>query len=141
MIYAAWLSWAIPLVGAALIPLVAVVSGRLRGWFAVAFAGLGMAAALYTALTFTTASTEGITLSFANYYLPNLGVTLQVKVDQLSVLVGAFVSFVSFLVVVYSLGYMKHEGGQTRYYSLVLLFVGAMMGLVMAGNLIQFYLF
>lgn len=141
MIYAAWLSWGIPLIGAALIPLVAVVSGRLRGWFAVAFAGAGMAAALYTALTFTSPSTEAITLSFANYYLPNLGVTLQVKVDQLSVLVGAFVSFVSFLVVVYSLGYMRHEGGQTRYYSLVLLFVGAMMGLVMAGNLIQFYLF
>jgi NADH-quinone oxidoreductase subunit L len=141
VIYSAWLAWAIPLIGAALIPLVSVVSGRLRGWFAVAFAGAGMVSALYGALTFTTASTEGITLSFANYYLPNLGVTLQVKVDQLSVLVGAFVSFVSFLVVVYSLGYMRHESGQTRYYSLVLLFVGAMMGLVMAGNLIQFYFF
>jgi NADH-quinone oxidoreductase subunit L len=141
VIYSAWLSWAIPLLGAIFVPIVSLVSGRLRGWLAVAFSGAGMVAALYGAFTFSTPSTEGITLSFANYYLPNLGVALQVKVDQLSVLVGAFVSFVSFLVVVYSLGYMRHESGQTRYYSLVLLFVGAMMGLVMAGNLIQFYFF
>jgi NADH:ubiquinone oxidoreductase subunit 5 (subunit L)/multisubunit Na+/H+ antiporter MnhA subunit len=133
MIYSAWLSWVIPLVGAALIPAVSLVSGKLRGWLAVAASGLGLAAALYTAMTFVSGSTEGFTLWF-----PTLSVTLQVKVDQLSVLVGAFVSFVSFLVVVYSLGYMKREGGQTRYYSLVLLFVGSMMGLVMAGNLIQF---
>jgi len=53
------------------------------------------------------------------------------------------VAFVSFLVVVYSVGYMQKEGGEglSRYYSLILLFVGAMLGLVMAGNLIQFYFF
>ncbi len=136
MIYTAWLPWVIPLAGAGLIPLAGALSNKLRGWLAVAAAGLGMAAALYGAWTYTAPSTEGFTL-----WLPTLSVTLQVKVDQLSVLVGAFVSFVSFLVVVYSLGYMRHEQGQTRYYSLVLLFVGAMMGLVMAGNLIQFYFF
>ena len=136
MIYWAWLSWVIPLVAVPLVPLSAKVDGRLRGWLAVLAAGLGMAAAFYGALTFGSSGTEGYTLWF-----PSLSVTLQVKVDQLSVLVGAFVSFVSFLVVVYSLGYMKKEPGQSRYYSLVLLFVGSMMGLVMAGNLIQFYFF
>ena len=95
-----------------------------------------MFVALYGAMTFTSGSTEGFVVWF-----PALSITLQVKVDQLSVLVGAFVSFVSFLVVVYSLGYMKDEPGQTRYYSLVLLFVGSMIGLVMSGNLIQFYVF
>ncbi len=136
MIYAAWLSWAIPLIGAALVPAVSLVSGRLRGWFAVGASGAAMAAALYGAYTFSAPGTEGFSLWF-----PTLSVTLQVKVDQLSVLVGAFVSFVSFLVVVYSLGYMKDEPGQTRYYSLILLFIGSMMGLVMSGNLIQFYFF
>ncbi len=136
MIYWAWLSWVIPLLGVPLVPLVSKIDGRLRGWVAVAVSGLGMFAAIYGAFVFGTSSTEGYTL-----WLPSLSVTLQVKVDQLSVLVGAFVSFVSFLVVVYSLGYMKEEPGQSRYYSLVLLFIGAMMGLVMAGNLIQFYFF
>ncbi len=136
MIYWAWLSWAIPLLGVPFVPVVSRISGRLRGWFAVAASGAGMAAALYGAATFARGGTEGLTLWF-----PSLSVTLQVEVDQLSVLVSAFVSFVSFLVVVYSLGYMKDEPGQTRYYSLILLFVGSMMGLVMSGNLIQFYFF
>jgi len=132
----AWLSWVIPLIGVPFVPLASKLDGRLRGWLAVVASGLGMAAAFYGALTFGNGVTEGFTLWF-----PSLSVTLQVKVDQLSVLVGAFVSFVSFLVVVYSLGYMKEEPGQSRYYSLVLLFIGSMMGLVMAGNLIQFYFF
>ncbi len=136
MIYWAWLSWVIPLLGVPLVPVVSKIDGRLRGWLAVAVSGLGMVAALYGAMAFGGAATEGYTLWF-----PSLSVTLQVKVDQLSALVGAFVSFVSFLVVVYSLGYMREEQGQSRYYSLVLLFVGSMMGLVMAGNLIQFYFF
>jgi NADH-quinone oxidoreductase subunit L len=136
MIYWAWLSWVIPLLGVPLVPLASKIDGRLRGWLAVAVSGLGLVAAFYGAMTFVGSSTEGYVL-----WLPPLSVTLQVKVDQLSVLVGAFVSFVSFLVVVYSLGYMKEEPGQSRYYSLVLLFVGSMMGLVMAGNLIQFYFF
>jgi len=136
MIYWAWLSWVLPLLGVPLVPLVSKIDGRLRGWLAVAVSALGMVAAVYGAWTLGSSVTEGYTLWF-----PSLSVTLQVKVDQLSSLVGAFVSFVSFLVVVYSLGYMKEEPGQSRYYSLVLLFVGSMMGLVMAGNLIQFYFF
>jgi len=101
MILWAWLSWVIPLLGVPLVPLVSKVDGRLRGWLAVSMSALGMIAALYGAMTYANSVTEGYTLWF-----PSLSVTLQVKVDQLSALVGAFVSFVSFLVVVYSLGYM-----------------------------------
>lgn len=136
MIYSAWLSWLLPLVGVPIVALAARFSGRAASWLAVAVSGGSMAAAFDAALTVGGPTTEGYTIWF-----PPLGVTLQVEVDQLSVLVGAFVSFVSFLVVVYSLGYMKDELGKGRYYSLVLLFVGSMMGLVMSGNLIQFYFF
>jgi NADH-quinone oxidoreductase subunit L len=136
LIYSAWLAWIVPLASVPLVPLASRMDGRLRGWVAVAAAGLSLASATYGALTFGSDATESIAVWF-----PSFDVSLQVKVDGLSVLVGAFVSLVSFLVVVYSLGYMKDEEGQTRYYSLVLLFVGSMMGLVMSGNLIQFYFF
>jgi NADH-quinone oxidoreductase subunit L len=102
----------------------------------VAASGLSLALATYGAVTFTGASSDSVRLWF-----PPLFAQVQVQVDGLSVLVAAFVSFVSFLVVVYSLDYMKDEGGQARYYSLVLLFIGSMLGLVMAGNLIQLYFF
>ena len=36
---------------------------------------------------------------------------------------------------------MGHEKGLPRYYALVLLFIGAMTGLVIAGNFLQLYIF
>jgi NADH-quinone oxidoreductase subunit L len=136
MIYTAWLTWLFPLVCVPLVPIVGLIDGRLRGWLAVFASGMSVVFASYGAWVFTTPASESI----SNWF-PSLTIPLQVQVDSLSVMVSVFVSFVSFLVVVYSLGYMKHETGQTRYYSLILLFIGAMLGLVMAGNLIQFYFF
>ena len=100
--------------------------------------GVSLALAAYGAFTFNGAVTETYRI-----WLPSMSIPLQVKVDGLSVLVSTFVAFVSFLIVVYSVGYMQKEGGEglSRYYSLILLFIGGMLGLVMAGNLIQFYFF
>jgi NADH-quinone oxidoreductase subunit L len=149
MIYTAWLTWLLPLLAVPIVPLVGRVSGRLRGWFAVVVSGSSLGLALIGALQYSgSAVTERLSVFSSAYWFPSsvsgwLNVQLEVRVDGLSVLVSAFVAFVSFLVVVYSVGYMEKEGGGglTRYYSLILLFVGAMLGLVMAGNLIQFYLF
>jgi NADH-quinone oxidoreductase subunit L len=136
MILEAWLVWVIPLAGAALAPVVGRASRGLLGWFAVAVSGLALADSVLLAAAFQAPSLES-----AGSWLPPLGVTIQVQVDGLSVLTSVFVSFLSFLVVVYSLGYMKERDALPRYYGLVLLFVGGMLGLVMAGNLIQFYFF
>jgi NADH-quinone oxidoreductase subunit L len=136
--YAAWLTWLLPIVAVPFVPLVGLVSGRLRGWFAILVSAVTFALAAYNAFTFTGPVTESYTI-----WLPSMSIPLQVKVDGLSTLVSAFVAFVSFLIVVYSVGYMQKEGGEglSRYYSLILLFIGGMLGLVMAGNLIQFYFF
>ena len=138
MIYAAWLTWLLPLLSVPFVPLVGKLGGRLRGLFAVAVGGTSLAMATYLALTFTSASTDS-----ASIWLPSMSIPLEVKVDALSSIVSVFVAFVSFLVIVYSVGYMEKEGGEglSRYYSLILLFIGAMLGLVMSGNLIQFYFF
>jgi len=138
VIFTAWLPWLIPLFSVPFVTLVGAINGKLRAWFAVAVSGLSMVLALVGALQYTGPAAESLPL-----WLPPLNISIEVQVDSLSVLVSAFVSFVSFLVVVYSVGYMEKEGGTglTRYYSLILLFIGAMLGLVMAGNLIQFYFF
>ena len=54
---------------------------------------------------------------------------------------AAVSSFIGFLIVVYSLGYIRHEENQSEYYLMVVLFIGSMMGLVFSGNLIFLYLF
>jgi NADH:ubiquinone oxidoreductase subunit 5 (subunit L)/multisubunit Na+/H+ antiporter MnhA subunit len=50
-------------------------------------------------------------------------------------------SFIGFLIIVYSVGYIHHDENQNEYYLMVVLFIGSMMGLVYSGNLIFMYLF
>lgn len=113
-----------------------MLSDRACKWFASAVSGVTAAVALYTALTFQSSYSEAL-----QGWLPSLGIPIEVEVDGLSVLLSTFVALLSFAIIVYSDGNMRHERGQARFYSLVLLFVGAMLGLVMAGNLIQLYFF
>jgi proton-translocating NADH-quinone oxidoreductase chain N len=51
------------------------------------------------------------------------------------------VSFISALIVLYSFDYINHYKNQNEYYPMVVLFLGAMMGLVFSGNLILLYIF
>ncbi len=70
-----------------------------------------------------------------------LGLDFILIVDPLSVFMAAVSSFVGFLIIVYSLGYIAHEENQNEYYLMVVLFIGSMMGLVFSGSLIFMYLF
>jgi NADH-quinone oxidoreductase subunit L len=144
----AWLIWLVPLIGAPFVPLVSFFDPRGSKWYAIGVSGLTAAIGLYQALVFSQPYTESIGgWSIFQAYAKVLGQVSQVKVlaevnvDGLSVLLAAFVSILSFVIVVYAAGNMKHEKGQARFYSLVLVFIGAMLGLVMAGNLLQLYLF
>ncbi|MCL4518620.1 MAG: NADH-quinone oxidoreductase subunit L [Thaumarchaeota archaeon] len=136
MIYAAWLVWIVPIVAVPFVPVFDAVGSKARNWFAVATSALTALIGLYLALSFSTSSSEASAI-----WVPVLNVPVQILVDGTSVMLAVLISFLSFLIVLYSVGYMKGENGQARYFSLVLLFVGAMLGLVMAGNLIQLYFF
>lgn len=139
IIYAAWLVWVLPLVA---VPFAAVIgladkSKKLAGWFTVLITALTTAFGFYLAATFATAASS----STSAVWLPYLNVSVQVEVDGLSALLSAFICLLALSIVIYSVGYMKNENGQARYYSLILLFVGSMLALVMAANLIQLYFF
>ncbi len=136
MITVAWLVWILPLGAAPVVPIVGVVDRRACKWFAVAISGLTGAAGLYQAASFVTPQTETL-----QNWVPSLGIALNVKIDGLSVLLAAFVSLLSFAIITYAAGNMAEERAQARFYSLILLFLGSMLGLVMAGNLIQLYFF
>jgi NADH-quinone oxidoreductase subunit L len=62
-------------------------------------------------------------------------------VDPLSAIMLIVVTVVGFLVMLYSVGYMHHDEGLPRYYAELSLFLAAMLGLVLADNLLQFFLF
>jgi NADH-quinone oxidoreductase subunit L len=70
-----------------------------------------------------------------------LTVNMGVLVDPLSVLLLIVVTTVSALAHLYSIGYMRGDPGYGRYFSFLNLFTGSMLGLVVAPNIVQTYVF
>lgn len=134
--YAEWLVWALPFIA---IPFTLLLSRwpRARNWFAAAIAGCAFLLAVD--LLLEVQSNGIINSSFP--WLSAYGFMVTVHVDGLAAFLALVVNSLGFLIVVYSQGYMGHEKGLPRYYSLVQLFIGAMTGLVLAGNFVQLYIF
>lgn len=71
----------------------------------------------------------------------NLYVPFGFMLDQLSLLMLTIVAGISFLVQVYSLGYMAGDPGFARYYAFQSLFAWAMMTMTISPTMLQFYVF
>ena len=74
-------------------------------------------------------------------FTDKLHIDLGVYLDPISVMMLVVITTVSLMVHVYSLGYMKGEKGFQRYYAFLSLFSFAMLGLVVATNIFQMYIF
>lgn len=74
-------------------------------------------------------------------FTDSLQVRMGVLLDPISVMMLVVISTVSLMVHIYSLEYMKHEEGFSRYYSFLSLFTFSMMGLVLSSNIFQIYIF
>jgi len=66
-------------------------------------------------------------------------VNFALQVDQLTIVMLGVVSFVGWLIHIYSTGYMAHEGGYYRFFCYLNLFMFFMLTLVMAANLIVMF--
>ena len=66
---------------------------------------------------------------------------LGIMLDSISVMMLIVISTVSLMVHIYSFGYMHGEKGFQRYYAFLSLFTMSMLGLVLATNIFQMYLF
>ncbi len=73
--------------------------------------------------------------------LGSLQVTVGLTLDSLTSIMLVVVTGISLMVQIYSLGYMRGDGGFARYYALMSLFTASMIGLVVASNIIQLYVF
>ena len=74
-------------------------------------------------------------------FSPNVSIDMGIIVDPISVMMLVVVSFVSLMVHVFSLGYMKGEERFSTYYAFLSLFTFSMLGLVLSSNLFQVYMF
>lgn len=70
-----------------------------------------------------------------------LHIDLGVLIDPISAMMLVVITTVSLMVHIYSLGYMKGDFGFKRFYSFLSLFSFSMLGLVLATNIFQMYIF
>ena len=70
-----------------------------------------------------------------------LTITLGSLIDPISVMMLVVITTVSLMVHIYSLGYMKGDPGFSRFYAFLSLFSFSMLGLVLATNIFQMYIF
>ncbi len=95
---------------------------------------------------FTADRVDGVFQTIVPYnftWLPlgNLHFDMGILLDPISVMMLIVISTVSFMVHIYSFGYMHGEKGFQRYYAFLSLFTMSMLGLVLATNIFQMYMF
>ena len=136
------LAIAIPICGSFFLPLIGALSTRLRNAMALSFVAASLAAS--AALVGPVLAGKAVNLRLP-VSLPGLnflkGFDFVLKADALGIFMALAASLVSSLIVIYSFGYLKHDEDQNEYYLMVVLFLGAMIGLVYSQNLIYIYLF
>lgn len=123
-----------PLAGAFILPILGRFSPRWRNYFSflAVFTSLGCAVALIPSVL--NGLSPSINFDFG------FGSSLFVA-DRLAVFMAIVSSLVGAIIVLYSFDYISHYPNQNEYYCMVVLFLGSMMGLVFAANLIVLYVF
>jgi len=70
----------------------------------------------------------------------NLKVNISFSLDALSLVFCFVITFVGFLIHIYSIGFMEKDEGFTRFFAYMNLFIGSMLVLVLADNILLMYL-
>lgn len=130
-----WLVWVLPFVGAAIIAAVARAGHRARDYTAVGFA---LASAI-SAATLMPLALEGAEVHSQIPWISSLGLEAGVLADPLSIIMTNLVAWISFLIMVYSTGYMHGDKDLTRYWFFMLFFIGSMQLIVLSDNLLMLF--
>ena len=124
------------------------MSHKTAGLIGTTSLGLVTVLSYWTAFAYFTAerTAEGAFATLVPYnftWLPlgNLHFDMGILLDPISVMMLIVISTVSLMVHIYSFGYMHGEKGFQRYYAFLSLFTMSMLGLVVATNIFQMYLF
>jgi NADH-quinone oxidoreductase subunit L len=139
-----WLIPAIPLVAAGLIALAKQPRRRFAAWLSVGSMGIS-----FILSCFAFAGTLGRSSGSADFHefknvdwfqLGKQSFQIGWVLDPLSAVMLVMVTFVGLLIFIYSLGYMAHDENFTRFFCFLSLFAAAMLGVVIANNLLLLFM-
>ncbi|NCT88659.1 monovalent cation/H+ antiporter subunit A [Stenotrophomonas acidaminiphila] len=128
---------ALPFLMAALIALHGRLSRTAAAWVAGAAPLLG----LVLLGTMTPAVLDGAVLRESWPWLPRIGLEATLRLDGLAWMFAGLVLGIGALVVLYARYYLSAQDSTRRFYSCLLLFMGAMLGMVLSGNLLLLMVF
>ena len=141
--YFVWLIFILPFVGA-----LATVSlrktGRLGDYAAAGFSFLS--AIFATTMVLPLLEGQSLTvnsvppLSTSIPWISGLNLTVGVLTDPYTSVLTSVVAWISFLIVLYSVEYMKDDGGHNRYFFFITLFIGSMQLIVLSDNLLSLFI-
>lgn len=126
-------------------------SHKAAGLVGTAVLGVVAVMAYYTAFEYffqTPRTAEGVlptlmpyNFTWLPFFIKGLSFNMGIMLDPISVMMLIVITTVSLMVHIYSFGYMHGERGFQRYYAFLSLFTMSMLGLVVATNIFQMYMF
>ncbi len=126
-----------PFVAALLAPMISRETGRAAGWIlAVVPAGLCLA---LVSLVGDVAG--GTVVKVGVDWVPVLNLRLSLLIDGLSLTFGLLITGIGAIILIYSGAYLSGHPHRGRFLSVMLLFMGAMLGLVLADSLVALFVF
>ncbi|MEN3792868.1 putative monovalent cation/H+ antiporter subunit A [Fulvimarina sp. MAC3] len=127
----------LPFLAAALAPLLTSVLKSHSTWLL----ALAPAAAFMIFLRGVFEVAQGTVYRWGFEWIPSFDVAFSFRLDGLSMVFALLITGIGTLIILYAGGYMKGHKDQGRFYSFMLMFMGSMLGLVVADDLITLFVF
>ncbi|MGH6760992.1 MAG: monovalent cation/H+ antiporter subunit A [Phyllobacterium sp.] len=127
----------LPFLGSVIAVLLPANSRNIEAWLSgvVALAALILVMMLYPSVM------NGAVVRSELEWIPSLGLNFTLRMDGFAWLFAMLISGIGFLVVLYARYYMSPEDPVPRFFSFFLAFMGAMLGMVLSGNVILLAIF
>lgn len=129
----------VPLLGSLVLPFAGKISIRFRNYLALFFVSIPFIIA--GAAVRLLISTQTVFQFSRPFKVISLNMGFGLLGDGLALFMVMASSLIGAVIVFYSFGYISHYENQNEYYLMVVLFIGAMMGIALSTNLIFIYLF
>jgi NADH-quinone oxidoreductase subunit L len=129
-------TWAAPFVGTAIILFLSLILHKNKLRNLVSGGSLFVSAIFSTVLLVLVLQSSSGIVQFSIPWIPSIGVNFGLYVDSLAAFMAVIVSWLCFLISVYSSKYMEDDSGLSRYWLFFTFFTGSMLLIVMSSNLL-----
>ncbi|GGW69895.1 monovalent cation/H+ antiporter subunit A [Alishewanella tabrizica] len=97
--------------------------------------------ALVILLSLTQSVFAGHIWQFQADWIPLLGLNIHFRLDGLAYLFALLILGIGLLIILYARFYLSEQDSMPRFYAYLMLFMTAMLGIVLSGNILQIWLF